>query len=114
MARQPSIDPLRATIQSLGEQIGAQLANAITSSFSKNISVPALTNAVPKRGRPGRKPAAEGKACAVPGCVRQAVSKGLCSNHYQKAHRIKLDTSKLSASDLDTLAQDARATRWKK
>ena len=116
MPRPPNQDPLRATVAALGEQIGRELADAITRSFTaaldgKDGAGRALALAPPavRRGRP----ATGGTPCRVSGCARRSVSKGLCSNHYQKAHRLKLDTANLSDGNLATLAQDGRALRFK-
>ena len=50
----------------------------------------------------------------VHGCGRKKVSKGLCSAHYQKAIRLKINPDRLGPAEQAKLAADGRAARWKK
>jgi hypothetical protein len=49
--------------------------------------------------------------CSVPGCARRHAARGLCMPHYAKANRLKMNTSSLSAGDMQTLATDLRGAR---
>jgi len=114
MPRPPNVDPLRATIRNLGQQIGQELAAAFTNSFNSSVDKNGVRNGLSgaKRGRPAS--VSGGAACAVAGCGRKRAAKGLCQNHYAKAHRLKMNLEKLGASDYKLLGEDGRATRWSK
>jgi len=118
MPRPPNIDPIRAVIQELGQQIGQELAAAITHSFTQSLdSRSAPISAIARGGgaRRGRPPAAEGGTpCKVAGCGRRSAAKGLCGNHYGKARRLKMNVDALTDEDLSTLGQDGRAVRFQK
>jgi hypothetical protein len=118
MPRTANVDPIRSVIQSLGQQIGQELAAAITQSFTdalegragaatRGLGATAAKATVSAR-------ATGGTPCSVAGCPRKVAAKGLCQNHYAKAKRLKFDLDALSAGNLETLGQDGRALRFKR
>jgi len=119
MPRPPNLDPIRATLRQLGQQIGQELATAITESFSSAMEgqrgnvLRAIPSAPGRRGRPAA--TASGKApCKVPSCHRPHAAKGLCMNHYAKAKRLKMNVDSLNDNNLNELARDLRADRGKR
>jgi len=86
--------------ESLGEALGRGVARGINAGLS-NVTLgggaaaaaPASSAATGarRRGRPPKAqaggPVAPDRMCKVPGCGREARSKGLCSAHYQAERR---------------------------
>jgi hypothetical protein len=98
MPRTANVDPIRSVIQSLGQQIGQELAAAITQSFTdalegragaatRGLGATAAKATVSAR-------ATGGTPCSVAGCPRKVAA--------------------LSAGNLETLGQDGRALRFKR
>ena len=79
----PALPPLSPALvswaEALGEAIGRGVARGLDAAVSGALS--GVT------GRRGRTPRAR---CTVPGCEREARSKGLCSAHYQSERRRQL------------------------
>jgi hypothetical protein len=78
--------------EALGEALGRGIAGGINSSLSALSGL--SSGAAPAKGarRPGRPAKAKSGAsgdhlCKIPGCGRDARSKGLCSAHYQAERR---------------------------
>lgn len=73
--------------------------------------------APPAEPKPEKAPTVLGpndKQCKVPNCNKKVVAKGLCQSHYRKANAQKMDLDALTTFQLETLAEDGRATRWEK
>jgi len=109
MAVRPRVDPLEAALHEFSRQLGAQLASGIEQGLRSALSGSGLGLPVEVS-----QPAPAASPCRVPGCQREAISKGLCQNHYQKARRLEMRLDGLSHQQLEALAQDRRALRGRR
>ena len=81
-----------AWAEALGEALGRGVARGINQGLSA-VGSPGAAPVVPGARRRGRPPKAvtgtvpADRQCTVPGCPREARSKGLCSAHYQAERR---------------------------
>ncbi|MBS2027612.1 MAG: hypothetical protein JST54_06900 [Deltaproteobacteria bacterium] len=105
MPRPRNVDPIRSAIHELGRHMAEQLAGEARGGIAK---APARNVGAARRTVTGI------AACMVHGCGRAKMSKGLCSAHYQKAIRLKINPERIGAAEQAKLAADGRALRWKK
>lgn len=82
--------------ESFGEALGRGVARGINAGLSGlslggGVAASASTTGARRRGRPPKVqtggPVPADRMCKVPGCGREARSKGLCSAHYQAERR---------------------------
>ena len=79
-------------VQTLGEQIGAQLGQIIAESVQRTLEGAINVRDIARRlgadalgGRRGRKAGGEKSTCKEPGCGNPVLAKGLCRSHYYRA-----------------------------
>lgn len=95
-----SAGALSSWAEQLGEALGRGVARGINAGLAGGIAGGgAVANGAQtfprRRGRPPKALSAGGavpadRLCSVPGCGREARSKGLCSRHYQAERRKSL------------------------
>lgn len=90
MARGRKPSGMGDLLQGLGEELGAQLGEIIAQSLERTLaSRLEVTGLARKLTAPGKAPrgkaAAQGAACAEPGCTNPILAKGLCRSHYYRA-----------------------------
>lgn len=94
--------PFSAWAESLGEALGRGVARGINTGLSGlslggagAVSAPGAVTGARRRGRPPKVqsggPVPADRMCKVPGCGREARSKGLCSAHYQAERRKRMN-----------------------
>jgi hypothetical protein len=79
-------------VQTLGEQIGAQLGQIIAESVQRTLEGAINVRDIARRlgadalsSRRGRKAGGAKSTCKEPGCGNPVLAKGLCRSHYYRA-----------------------------